>query len=187
MRTQEVLVHRLVRLLHASFRPRLATTPLRFAMTSPPSGCQGDFHPRAFEHAWHTTKKAGAARPRLQFQRISFRSVTDVRVEHLLPCPFCLLGSLESSRNERFQGYHLGIAALFRHIGSGQGHPQNLDFHGRVSNPRRIRAFDYQQNQIASRRWRSQTRNAKRGMDCRSLGRSVCQPETSYPSTVETW
>src|SRR5438105_3487799 len=49
-----VLVHRLVRLLHASFRPRLATTPLRFAMTSPPSGCQGDFHPRAVEHARHT-------------------------------------------------------------------------------------------------------------------------------------
>jgi hypothetical protein len=39
-----VLVHRLVRLLHASFRPRLATTPLRFAITSPPSGCEKDFH-----------------------------------------------------------------------------------------------------------------------------------------------
>src|SRR5207248_2431208 len=52
-----VLVHRLVRLLHASFRPRLATTPLRFAMTSPPSGCQGDFHPRAVEHARHTAGK----------------------------------------------------------------------------------------------------------------------------------
>jgi hypothetical protein len=24
---------------------------LRFAMTSPPSGCQGDFHPRAVEYA----------------------------------------------------------------------------------------------------------------------------------------
>ncbi len=33
-----VLVHRLVRLLHASFRPRLAKTPLRFAITSPASG-----------------------------------------------------------------------------------------------------------------------------------------------------
>jgi hypothetical protein len=28
-----VLVHRLAPLLHASFRPRLATTPLRFAIT----------------------------------------------------------------------------------------------------------------------------------------------------------
>src|SRR5438874_5167293 len=55
-----VLVHRLARLLHASFRPRLATTPLRFAMTSPPSGCQGDFHPRAVEHARHTKKGARA-------------------------------------------------------------------------------------------------------------------------------
>ena len=30
-------------------------TPLRFAITSPPSGCEGDFHPRAVEHARHTT------------------------------------------------------------------------------------------------------------------------------------
>ena len=51
-----VLVHRLVRLLHASFRPHLTMTPLRFAMTSPPSGCQKDFHLRAVEHARHTTK-----------------------------------------------------------------------------------------------------------------------------------
>jgi hypothetical protein len=28
---------------------------LRFAMTSPPSGCQGDFHPRAVEYARYTT------------------------------------------------------------------------------------------------------------------------------------
>src|SRR5438270_10559980 len=49
-----VLVHRLARLLHASFRPRLATTPLRFAITSPPSGCEKDFHLRAVEHARHT-------------------------------------------------------------------------------------------------------------------------------------
>src|ERR1035437_3850038 len=53
-----VLVHRLVRLLHASFRPSVAGTPLRFATTSPPSGCRGDFHPRAVEHARHTTEAA---------------------------------------------------------------------------------------------------------------------------------
>jgi hypothetical protein len=49
-----VLVHRLVRLLHASFRPRLAATPLRFANPSPSSGWIGDLHPRAVEHARHT-------------------------------------------------------------------------------------------------------------------------------------
>ena len=38
----------------ASFRPRLTTTPLRFASTSPPPGCAGDFHPLAVEHARHT-------------------------------------------------------------------------------------------------------------------------------------
>ena len=53
-----VLVHRLACLLHASFRPRLAAKPLRFAITSPPSGCEEDFHLQAIEHARHTTKSA---------------------------------------------------------------------------------------------------------------------------------
>ena len=52
-----VFVHRLAPLLHASFRPRLTTTPLRFAITSPPSGCEEDFHLLAVEHARHTRKK----------------------------------------------------------------------------------------------------------------------------------
>jgi hypothetical protein len=54
-----VLVHRLVGLLRASFGPRLTATPLRFAMTSPPSGCQGDARPRGVEHARHTQKERG--------------------------------------------------------------------------------------------------------------------------------
>src|SRR5437870_7952910 len=33
-----VLVHRLAPLIHASFRPHLATTPLRFSSPSPPPG-----------------------------------------------------------------------------------------------------------------------------------------------------
>src|SRR4029077_13862229 len=53
-----VLVHRAAVLLHASFRPRLATTPLRFANPSPPSGWIEDFHLQAVGHARHTTKKA---------------------------------------------------------------------------------------------------------------------------------
>lgn len=56
-----VLVHRLVRLLHASFRPRLAASPLRFAITSPPSGCEKDSRLRAVEQARHT--KTSAFRP----------------------------------------------------------------------------------------------------------------------------
>src|SRR5713101_1358342 len=48
-----VLVHRLALLLHASFRPRLATTPLRFAITSPSPGCEEDFHLQAVERARH--------------------------------------------------------------------------------------------------------------------------------------
>ena len=67
-----VLVHRLVRLLHASSGPRLATTPLRFAITSPPSGCERDYHPRAVEHARHTTKR-GRKSPAL-FYILSLRT-----------------------------------------------------------------------------------------------------------------
>jgi hypothetical protein len=55
-----VFVHRVVALLHASFRRRLAEPPLRFASTSPPSGCAGDLHPQAVEHARHTV--AGTTR-----------------------------------------------------------------------------------------------------------------------------
>src|SRR5436305_14921516 len=52
-----VSVRQVAILLHASFRPRLAATPLRFANTSPPSGCVGDLHPQAVEHARHTTNR----------------------------------------------------------------------------------------------------------------------------------
>jgi hypothetical protein len=31
-------------------------TPLRFAITSPPSGCEGDLHPQAVNHARRTKK-----------------------------------------------------------------------------------------------------------------------------------
>jgi hypothetical protein len=51
-----ISVRQVATLLHASFRPRLAATPLRFANTLPPSGCVGDLHPLAIEHARHTTK-----------------------------------------------------------------------------------------------------------------------------------
>ena len=40
-----VLVHRLKLLIHASFRPRLTTTPLRFSSPSPPPGWAGNFSP----------------------------------------------------------------------------------------------------------------------------------------------
>jgi hypothetical protein len=38
------LVHRAAALLRASFRPRVAATPLRFANPSPPYGWIEDFH-----------------------------------------------------------------------------------------------------------------------------------------------
>src|SRR5215475_9088435 len=60
-----VLVHRAAILLHASFRPHLAMTPLRFANPSPPSGWIEDSHLQAVDHARHTTQEAGRTdRPR---------------------------------------------------------------------------------------------------------------------------
>src|SRR5207249_4417490 len=52
-----VFVHRAAGLLHASFRPHLAMTPLRFANPSPPSGWVKDFHLQAVDHARHTRKR----------------------------------------------------------------------------------------------------------------------------------
>jgi hypothetical protein len=57
-----VPVRRVAALLHASFGPRLATTPLRFANPSPPSGWVEDFHLQPAEHARHT-QKSGAESP----------------------------------------------------------------------------------------------------------------------------
>src|SRR4030095_8870526 len=66
-----VLVHRAAALLHTVFRPRLATTPLRFANPSPSSGWIEDFHLQAVVHTRHTckTRRRSAAR----ILRSSFR------------------------------------------------------------------------------------------------------------------
>ena len=62
-----VPVRRVAALLHASFRPRLAKTPLRFANPSPPSGWVEDFHLQAAEHARHT-KESGAEAPQCSLE-----------------------------------------------------------------------------------------------------------------------
>jgi hypothetical protein len=73
-----VLVHQAAALLHASFRPRLTATPLRFANPSPPSGWIEDFHLQAVVHARHTryarssTRNASLA----EFSGIFGRSVS---------------------------------------------------------------------------------------------------------------
>ncbi|MGY3136671.1 hypothetical protein ACVWZM_007353 [Bradyrhizobium sp. USDA 4501] len=61
-----VFVHRAAALLHASFRPHLAMTPLRFANPSPSSGWIEDFHLQAAGHARHT-RKTPAAMPGFLF------------------------------------------------------------------------------------------------------------------------
>ncbi len=51
-----VSVRQVTALLHASLEPCLTATLLRFANTSPPSGCVEDFHLQVAEHARHTRK-----------------------------------------------------------------------------------------------------------------------------------
>ncbi len=69
-----VFVHRAAVLLHTSFRPRLAATPLRFANPSPPSGWVEDFHLQAVEHARHTTE-GPAVEPAFYVDRASKRRI----------------------------------------------------------------------------------------------------------------
>src|SRR6202030_554372 len=79
-----VLVHRLASLLHASFRPHLTVRPLRFAITSPPSGCEEDFHLPAVGPARHTKEKGSShllAPPTPPYRRVRIR-----RFSKLSPC-----------------------------------------------------------------------------------------------------
>ena len=77
-----VFVHRLALLLPASFRPRLAATPLRFANPSPPSGWVEDFHLQAVEHARHTSSRQGALRPPASHTTVRAVRHTAVHEEH---------------------------------------------------------------------------------------------------------
>ncbi len=56
-----VLVHRLVPLLHASSRPRLATTPLRFASLHHHQVVKGTCTPKLSNYPPHTKKAPGSA------------------------------------------------------------------------------------------------------------------------------
>src|SRR5712691_12812338 len=80
-----VLVHRVAPLLRASFRPRLAAAPLRFANPSPPSGWVEDLHLLAVEHARHTIKRACLehAPSRLRLHFVYSTSLTSTRLPQL--------------------------------------------------------------------------------------------------------
>src|SRR4051812_20805900 len=91
-----ISVRQVAALLHASFRPRLTATPLRFARTSPPSGCAGDLHPQAVEHARHTTKPLRGRVPARQLSHWSSASLSFKRflTESLVTSRFLGLQSL---------------------------------------------------------------------------------------------
>jgi hypothetical protein len=74
-----VLVHQAAALLHASSRPRLATTPLRFANPSPSSGWIEDLHLQAVDHARHTSLG-----PRFRGDERSLNSRHSISIDRVL-------------------------------------------------------------------------------------------------------
>jgi hypothetical protein len=87
-----VLVHRAATLLHASFRTRLATTPLRFANPSPPSGWMEDFYLQAVDHVRHTEK---APPRRGQLQDVGTPCVGSASSNKSSRSPLCRLFKVE--------------------------------------------------------------------------------------------
>ncbi len=97
-----VLVHRAAALLHASFRPHLAMTPLRFANPSPPSGWIEDFHLQAVDHARHTTKRPSA------------RTASQVVTKGIGSGPIEVTGGIERA------GDHVHLATFHEEDGVGR-------------------------------------------------------------------
>jgi hypothetical protein len=82
-----VFVHRLASWLRASFRHRLTTTPLRFAITSRPSRCEEDLHLLADDHARHTTKRPEPQPPVFLFLRMQTSVVSPTLLYIWRFCP----------------------------------------------------------------------------------------------------
>ena len=74
-----ISVRRATTLLHAAFRRRLATPPLRFANPSPPSSWIRDSHPQVDKHAWQTKETPD--------RRVADRGMSRIRVACLLCRP----------------------------------------------------------------------------------------------------
>jgi hypothetical protein len=94
-----VLVHGLALLIHASFRPCLTTTPLRFSSPSPPPGWTGDFHPQAVEHVRHTKQRSNGISPLLLIVLLLFRENFSCRNDASWPSA-SELGKLRNRRPE---------------------------------------------------------------------------------------
>ena len=97
-------VRRVAALLHAAFRPHLTMTPLRFANTSPPSGCVGDLHPQVMKHARHTEKAGREARPRWTqrlFRSIRRKSVRSWCALNCVTAGVAVRSAVESCRKDR--------------------------------------------------------------------------------------
>ena len=104
-----VSVRQVTTLLDASLKPCLAATLLRFANTSPPSGCVEDFHLQVAEHARHTKKGCKRMLTALLFANPFamglLLKLSNVPVPRFptgsLPC--CRCGSRQSARRSRFR------------------------------------------------------------------------------------
>src|SRR5437016_183569 len=78
--------------------------PLRFAITSPPSGCEEDFHLQAVEHARHTNRMATHYRCHLNFALPNMARHTQKKKNDPpnVPCPHPPIFSLAPSRTAIF-------------------------------------------------------------------------------------
>ena len=98
-----VLVHQAAALLRASFRPRLAAAPLRFANPSPPSGWIEDFHLQALDHARHTRK-----RPRGSGLSLALDGPSEVHAQgRRIWGGECPRGTLRKHRSEGYPAFTL--------------------------------------------------------------------------------
>ena len=82
--SDQVYVLQLAPLTHASFRPSLTATPLRFSNPSPPSGWIGDFHSLVDVHARHTRlsfcRRLSAGKKRIDIFRKMTRAMASMQV-----------------------------------------------------------------------------------------------------------
>ncbi len=112
-----ILVHRHTPLLHASFRPRLATTPLRFANPSPPSGWIRDLHPQTVEHARHTMRKRHGLRHAFPFPIYLFSKLCGNSLQWIADHKWLRLSALHGSL------CNWGLDKIFRSAAGAEAPP----------------------------------------------------------------
>jgi len=89
-------------------------------MTSPPSGCQRDFHPRAVEHARHTQKSSA-----LSSGALAKKSVYLLATGTFASVPVGIVATFALGGAAPFVGAAAGALAAYL-LESGRGHELDL-------------------------------------------------------------